>query len=412
MGARKNSSRAPGGLGFRVWKIKVPRSARCRLRDWYYLLLRLMMTGQTPTPKKALRYKKEWLETFSSAVKTRLRNGGWVRKGEKRVPRLPPLHIPVRFTTSRTRAGMSDAPIVIDLRSKQLRIPCMGFRVQLREGLVRALEEENLLEPRPEFVVQLTSKGRLRVVAQRRLEPPPATLPLRVVAVDENARHGFCVAVFDFDEGGYCSLVFFKVLKPVNHGYREGIASALRSYADKPSALADLREHLDLVPAPEDARKLAEKTLAKKKRVNSAFCETATALVRKLIREAQGARVVILVDPIDHDSLQGTPLQGTLLRVRRALRNLAKYEGAAFHCLRASGKRCPLCGREGVEISPRAYRCEHCGLEWDRDRAAVVNLVRRFLTRSLKEECQGDDLWRLLDSLEGWVRRHRKFLAP
>jgi len=224
--------------------------------------------------------------------------------------------------------------------------------VPLPERLVKALEEENGLEPRPDFVAQLCSDGRLRIIAKRAPAPRALELPLRIIAV------------FDFDSNGYCRLTRFEVFKPPNHGYREGIVAALKSYADKPAgALERVRELLPFTPTPDDAEKLARKTLARKKKLNDAFIETLVAGVRELVREAlqEGAAAAIIVDPIDAQSLRGTPLQGTLLRVRERLENLARYEGAHFAELRASGRYCPFCGAEGVENGHRVFKCPSCG---------------------------------------------------
>ena len=108
--------------------------------------------------------------------------------------------------------------------------------------------------------------------------------------------------------------------------------------------------------------------------MNDAFIETLVARVRELVREALqgGAAAAIVVDPINSESLQGTPLQGTLLRVRERLENLARYEGAHFAEIRASGKLCPFCGAEGRENGHRVFKCPRCGTVWDRDRAAVA----------------------------------------
>jgi hypothetical protein len=303
--------------------------------------------------------------------------------------------------------------VVVDLRARELRIPCIGVAVPIPERLARALEEENRLEPRPDFVVQLTSEGRLRIIATRAAPARPLELPLRIIAVDENSRYGFVLAVFDFDERGYCRLVHFEIFKPPNHGYREGIVAALKSYADKPAgALESVRELLPFIPTPSEAEELARKTLARKRRLNNAFIETLVARVRELVREAlrRGAAAAIVVDPIDAQSLQGTPLQGTLLRARERLRNLARHEGAHFAELRASGKLCPLCGAEGVENGRRVFKCPSCGAAWDRDGAAVVNLVLRYLKALYREECQDANLIRLADAMRAWLKRHPGFL--
>ena len=129
--------------------------------------------------------------------------------------------------------------------------------------------------------------------------------------------------------------------------------------------------------------------------------------MRGLVREAlqEGAAAAIVVDPINSESLQGT-----LLRIRERLENLARYEGAHFAELRASGKLCPLCGAEGVENGHRVFKCPSCGIVWDRDRAAIANLVLRYLRGLYKEECQDADTIRLADALLAWLKRHTGFL--
>jgi len=181
------------------------------------------------------------------------------RKSGKRIPKRPPFLLTVRFILqSGEQRGRTDAPVVVDLRKRELRIPCVGVSVPLPERLVKALEEENMLEPRPDFVAQLCSDGRLRIIAKRAPEPRPPEVPLRVIAIDENSRYGFVVAVFDFDSNGYCRLTRFEIFKPPNHGYREKVASALKSFADKPAgALESMRELLPLIPTPSEAEELA-----------------------------------------------------------------------------------------------------------------------------------------------------------
>ena len=425
VGKPRNNRAGLGEPGNRVFKLKISKSVRGKLKEFYDTLTSLLPRGGLP--KSALRYREEWERSFIEVIHSRLATGKWLKpkkrkRGRKRVkrkssiPKRPPFLLTARFILqSGERRGRTDAPVVVDLRARELRIPCIGVAVPIPERLARALEEENNLTPRPEFVVQLTSEGRLRIIAKRAPEPrPPEEVPLRVIAVDENSRYGFVVAVFDFDSNGYCRLTRFEVFKPPNHGYREKVVSALKSYADKPGleALESLRGLLPFVPTPSDAEKLARETLARKRKLNDAFIESFVSEVRKLIREAsqEGAAVVILVDPIDAESLQGTPLQGTLLRVRERLRNLARYEGAHFAEIRASGKLCPHCGAEGVENGHRVFKCPRCGVAWDRDRAAVVNLVLRYLRGLYKEECQDADLMRLADALLAWLKRHPGFL--
>jgi predicted RNA-binding Zn-ribbon protein involved in translation (DUF1610 family) len=127
--------------------------------------------------------------------------------------------------------------------------------------------------------------------------------------------------------------------------------------------------------------------------------------------------VLVLIDPINPDSLRGTKLQGTLLRARRSLRNLAAYEGAMVRLARASGKQCPRCGCEGEEVKhtrrSRIYECPRCGLRWDRDKAVHYNLVYAYFARMIREE--SDDLTvlatRILEAMRKWLVRHPDILT-
>jgi hypothetical protein len=79
--------------------------------------------------------------------------------------------------------------------------------------------------------------------------------------------------------------------------------------------------------------------------LNSDFISRLIAKARTLVRDAvrRGMSALILVEPIDSSSLRGTELQGTLLRGRKLLMNLAVYEGARVGKVSASGKICPRC---------------------------------------------------------------------
>jgi len=163
---------------------------------------------------------------------------------------------------------------------------------------------------------------------------------------------------------------------------------------------------------------VARRIRRKERRLNDAFVQRFTALVRKLVREARrrDASVVVLVDPINSETLRGTGLQGTLLRARKALRNLRRYEGVLLKELRASGKRCPLCGTEGVEVKrtkhARVYVRECCGLKWDRDKGVLYNLATIYFERLKREECN-DALTlaeRFLTSLKQLLGEHPKAL--
>jgi len=169
----------------------------------------------------------------------------------------------------------------------------------------------------------------------------------------------------------------------------------------------------------ERARELAGATRARERRLNNAFVQELVAEVRRLVRKARrrGINVLMLVDPINSESLRGTKLQGTLLRARRSLRNLAVYEGALFRLACASGKHCPRCGCWGREVGhtkrSRIYECPRCHVKWDRDKGALYNLAYAYFARMIREEC--DDYTamaaRVLKSMREWLEKHQNSLT-
>jgi len=271
-------------------------------------------------------------------------------------------------------------------------------------------------------VLQLTARGKLRIIAKRAPPLPQLNTPLRVIVIDENSAHGFALAVFDFDHG--CKLAYYEKLRPENHGYRRQLTALLQSFANAPSGekrtqLSQLLpEELAKALTPELAHELTHTARRKERRSNDEFVRRFTAHVRKLVREAhrRGAAVVILVDPINSETLRGTGLQGTLLRARRSLANLAHYEGTPYIELRATGKQCPLCGSWSIEVKrtrrARVYECRRCGVAWDRDKGALYNLVTKYFEKKKKERHYGTSALaeRALASLKEWLSKHSKAL--
>jgi len=315
--------------------------------------------------------------------------------------------------------GNKNAPCVVDLRRGELRIPSCHVRLRLSNSLVGTLAEENKLTPRPEFVLQLTSRGKLRIIAKRAPPHPQLNTLLRVVAIDENSAHGFALAVFEIEDRG-CKLAYYEKMRPENHGYGRQLTTSLQSFASAPSGekrtqLSQLLpEELAKALTPELAHELARQARTKERRLNDDFVRRFAARVRKLLREAakEGRAAVILVDPIDYKSLEGTRLQGTLLRARRALENIARYEGTPFAELRVSGKQCPHCGSWGTEARRtarmRAYKCRKCNIEWERDKGAVYNLAAKYFEELRKRGNETAE--RALTSLKQWLKRHPRAL--
>jgi len=403
------------GLGFRVYKPKVSKANREKLKTLYNDVVNYVLgvVRELKGSKYLTYYAEEWKKMYENAKRVR------EEAGKRTLPKTPPVYIPVRFVMpDGSTRGDNNAPCVVDLRKGELRIPSYGITQRLRRSLVRALVEENLLEPRPDFALQVTRRGLIRVVAHRRLRAR-LELPLKVVTIDENSRYGHSLARWHINETKV-AMTHFEKMRPVNHGYRRGIAALLQSFADKPSE--ETKRQLAKILPPkvlralttERARELAEKTREKEKRLNDSFVCNLIAKVRSVVREAvkKGFSALILVEPVDPSSLRGTELQGTLLRGRKLLMNLAVYEGAKMGEVGASGKVCPRCGTKGVEVAhtkrSRIYECPKCGLRWDRDKGVHYSMLVNYFKKLRKEECDDDSVMaeRILAALREWLEKH------
>jgi len=157
---------------------------------------------------------------------------------------------------------------------------------------------------------------------------------------------------------------------------------------------------------PERAERIARQASRKVKKVNDDWIRTTIKELRTLVRKLrdQDYLVVIVADVPQAESLKGSQLQRTLLRVAERLENLALYEGAKWFEPEnnVSGRRCPLCGKEGVEVQKRYYRCTDCGLVWGRDWAAAFNATKIFLRACRAEE--------QLEALQSWLQSHPRAL--
>jgi hypothetical protein len=210
-------------LGRRVYKVDVSSSNRRKLKALYTDIMLTLQLGLEIPIKTLLRYKEE--------MKAMLKNLMSMSKKRTRL-KLPPVLLPVRFIMEDgQKRGDNSAPCVIDLRKGELRIPSYNIVVPLRKSIVKALIEENSLDPRPTFVMQVTRRGRLRIIATRSVRAH-AQLPIRIITIDENSRYGFTLAVWDVSTNVVLS--YFEKLRPENHGYRRKIASFLQSFSERP----------------------------------------------------------------------------------------------------------------------------------------------------------------------------------
>ncbi|PLJ77204.1 zinc ribbon domain-containing protein [Infirmifilum sp. SLHALR2] len=158
---------------------------------------------------------------------------------------------------------------------------------------------------------------------------------------------------------------------------------------------------------PERAERIARQALRKIRKLNDGWIRSVLRELRALIRKLrdQGYTVVVVVDVPQAESLRGSQLQRTLLRIAKRLENLALYEGVRWlkPDNNVSGRRCPLCGKEGVEVQRRYYKCTGCGLVWGRDWAAAFNAAKLFLKACTAEKH--------LQALQSWLQSHPRALA-
>ncbi|MEM1631582.1 MAG: hypothetical protein QXX83_05585 [Thermofilum sp.] len=421
-GTSRKRRKAPGD-GFRVFRVESSQEERGQLAKLY----RRLAAGDPTLPKSAFRYHKSWEEERAAVLELREQAG-------KRTPpkRDPAYYLQAKFVKNGKRIHGSDSvPVVIDLNRGELRIPCAGIRVKLQPSLLKALEEDLRLDPKPEFIVQLTCRGKLRIIAFR--SPPRWWLyreecsdfsvvwlepPVRVVGVDVNSVYGITFTVFDVTEEGVRVPKSPFRLQPPNDTLYLAEASVLRKIArglppTPPDDADDIKRWL-WQWALERVRRLETRTgaltteradrlrrqLERAARIaRKRWARKLLGELRQLIREANG-RAVLAIDNPDPESLRNSRLQKTYLRVKKLVRNLCRYEGALYRRVRASGRACPLCSSWAKEVGHRYYQCPRCGITFDRDYGASFTAALEALPPLLA------------DTLRKWLKAHPKALAP
>ena len=252
-------------------------------------------------------------------------------------------------------------------------------------------ELRRLANLRCEFVAQIVSKHRpsIHLIARRKAHVE-VRLPLLVLGVDVNSRYGLVVRGLEVTRKGV-RLVLRKRYKPPNHGYREKIAAELQS-------LGRYRE--------------ANAVRRREKSLNEAWEKGVVGELRGVIRSyvEREYTVIVAVDKPDPESLKGTQLQRTLLRVIKRLKWMAHFEGALLLEVRASGRYCPLCGERGLTVPGlhRAYYCPTCHLVWQRDSAAALIAVLQalcYLKRYDYTERFYEWLWEVIDRNQGIINK-------
>ncbi|WP_460025317.1 zinc ribbon domain-containing protein [Infirmifilum sp. SLHALR2] len=441
---------------YRVWEVKASRELRLRLRRLYSAIALAAERaseelerkhGETfrreperfreelieeasklaGLPKRLLCYAGEWCKMLAEAR-------GKSRRRTRFTP--PPIPLLVRVVgNGEVLHGNTAAAVVLDASRGMLRVPSANIAIRLRPSLVKAVLEDVERFSDVKLTLQLTSRGRLRLVTHRKVKQVwwDGEGKLAVIAVDVNSSHGLYVVAVAFN--GEAKLVAQRVFKPPNTTVLRLLAAIMSSYSElgnwseavhrfeerrdvrrlrragKGSAVEEaprlaerLRAKMNMTP--EKAERIARQVSRKVRKVNEDWIRSVLREMRALVRKLrdQGYLVVIVADVPQAESLRGTKLQRTLLRVTKRLENIAWYEGAKWFEPEnnVSGKRCPLCGKEGVEVQRRYYKCTRCGLVWGRDWAAAFNAAKLFL-----KACRAE---RQFEALNQWLQSHPRAL--
>jgi len=441
---------------FRVWEVKAGRELRLRLRSLYFSIASAVeraceeleerhgdafreeperfseelieeASKTSGLPKSLLYYAGEWCRMLAE---TR----GKSKRRSRFTP--PPLPLLVRVVSGGKRLhGDGKAAVVLDASRGELRVPSAGITIRLKPSVVRAVLEDIKRFPDLKLTLQVTSRGRLRLVAHRKVRSAwwDGNGRLAVIAIDMNSSHGLYLMAFTFDSEA--RLVAQRVLKPPNMTLLRLLAAIMTSYSEVKSwseAVERFRERRDgekmrregrgsavdealrlaerlrvkINVTPERAERIARQALRKIRKLNDDWIRSTLKEMRGLVRKLrdQGYTVVIVADVPRAESLRGTKLQRTLLRVAERLENLALYEGGKWFEPEnnVSGKQCPRCGAWGMELGKRYYKCTGCGLVYGRDWATAFNAAKLFL-----KACKAE---RRLEALQNWLQSHPRAL--
>jgi hypothetical protein len=118
VGVEEKRNGTTPGPGFRVWKVRVNKVNKDRLKVLYNDVIHKRYGN---IPKGLLYYWEEWARMFENSKRQR------EEAGKRTLPKAPPALLLVKFVMPDGRVrGNTAAPAVIDLRRGELRIPSYG----------------------------------------------------------------------------------------------------------------------------------------------------------------------------------------------------------------------------------------------------------------------------------------------
>ena len=267
--------------------------------------------------------------------------------------------------------GSGSAPVRIDVDKMELKIRPLRLIIKIPKSTVKEIENVLTKNDIKSFVQLMNNE--VKLIFFKQFQRKPLKTPFEIIALDINSRHGVKILNISVDFQSI-KLIYQKRLKSPN---MRGIWREIRR-----------RQKLYSITFDKSYAREIKQLGERRKGLNRNFINNIIHTIRGLLRKNSLPKI-ILIDPIDYKSLQGTRLQGTLISIIKKIKNLAGFEDTLYlEYLGTSGRRCPLCNRAMKRIKnhfpARIYRCERCRITIERDVNACWRMILKFLYAPLK----------------------------
>ena len=299
----------------------------------------------------------------------------YVVKNHRRGKRVWPLFRIVFYENGKRVHGASGSPIRIDLDKRRLKLKPLGVEVELSSRLTE--EFRDLISMNCSFTGRMILRQKytvLHIVAFKEYQKPRVKLPLLVVGVDNNSKHGVRVRALLIEENRVKIVAKVSIRKKNTRIQWRQLKWHQRLFSRFHKA-----EHAWMV-----------KCLYKRIRgFNIRYKRDLKERLRKILRRSNATPVIVL-DEVDPEGLRGSRLQNTII-IERDVENTVKFYNGIFIKKRISGKYCPLCERKMKKHKRtkrlELYKCS-CGVVIDKHTStcyrAVLWTVRKYFPELLQ----------------------------
>ena len=295
----------------------------------------------------------------------------YVVKNHRRGKRVWPLFKIVFYENGRRVHGSTASPIRIDLDRRRLKLRPLRVEVELSSRLIEEFRE--VLSMGCSFIARMVLRRRyavLHIIAFREYQKPKVELPLLVIGMDNNSRHGIRIRALLIAEDEV------KVVAKVSIRKRNArIQWKQLKWHQKLFAQFHKPGHAWTI-----------KCLYKRiKGFNTRYRRDVKERLRRILRSVKAVPIVVL-DEISPEGLRGSSLQKTII-IERDVENIVKFHSGVFVKRRISGKRCPLCGKRMKKYRRtrrlELYKCD-CGVI-DKHTASCYNAILWVVAQEFPE---------------------------